>query len=427
MQEKKLHPVGSMSGEVQLPGDKSISHRALILSAIANGECRLSGLSHAADVDSTVRCLTELGVPFEEKEDVTLVRGVGMTGMQKPTNSLDAGNSGTTLRLFSGILAAQPFSATITGDESLQKRPMRRIIEPLELMGAQIQSSEFRAPLQILGQQLRAIDYASPVASAQVKSCILLAGLYAKGLTRVTEPYVSRDHTERMLQEMGVNVHYSAAMAAVKGPVELSARDINIPGDISAAAFFLVAAALLSDSNISMPNVGVNESRTGILDAMAAMGATFVLDHTEVVNNEPRATISVRSSKLKGTTLSGAMIPRIIDEIPILAIAATQAEGVTNIKDAGELRVKESDRIEAIAQNLKRMGAKVRELKDGLVITGPTPLKGAEIDSYGDHRIAMAFSVAALIAEGETTINDVESVSISFPNFYDRLEAVVHD
>ena len=427
MPDKLMHPVSSLRGEVDLPGDKSISHRALILSAISNGDCHVTGLSQAQDVNSTARCLSDLGVTLEPQEGATQVHGVGMTGLKEPDHELDAGNSGTTMRLLSGVLAAQPYITTITGDESLRKRPMRRIIEPLELMGAQIESAEYKAPLKIWGHSLRAIDYASPLSSAQVKSCILLAGLYAKGLTRVTEPHSSRDHTERMLQEMGVNVHYSAAMAAVKGPVELQAHDIDVPGDISAAAFFLVAAALLPDSEIVMPNVGVNDSRTGILDAMTAMGATFVLDQTEEVNYEPRTRIIARSSKLSGTMLSGAMIPRIIDEIPILAIAATQADGVTTIKDAGELRVKESDRLSAIAENLKRMGAQVRELKDGLVITGPTPLKSAEIDSFGDQRIAMAFSVAALIADGDTTIKDIDCVNVSFPNFYDKLESVIHD
>lgn len=422
-----LHPAASLRGVIQLPGDKSISHRALLFSAISGGDCRVIGLSTAEDVKSTAACLAALGVSIIHEGQSVLIRGVGMHGLSESQQMLDAGNSGTTIRLLSGILAAQPFTSQISGDDSLHKRPMRRIIEPLEKMGARIDSNDFKAPLTIYGSRLHAVDYASPVASAQVKSCVLLAGLYAKGTTRVTEPHHSRDHTERMLQEMGVVLHCSDGMSAVKGPVELQPCDLNVPADVSSAAFFMIAAALLPNSEVVLPNVGINPSRTGILDTLTLMGAHFKLEESAEVNHEPRSRIIAGHSSLKGVTLSGAMIPRIIDEIPILAIAATQAEGVTTIKDAGELRVKESDRLTAIADNLKRMGANVRELKDGLVITGPTPLKGAEINSFGDHRIAMAFSIAALIARGETIIKDVDCVNISFPNFYDILKAVTHD
>ena len=418
MADKTLHPVKRLHGVVELPGDKSISHRALLLNAIANGDSRITGLSSANDVQSTVACLKKLGAKINKAKDGVIVHGVGMQGLHAPKGVLNAGNSGTTLRLLSGILAAQDFAATLDGDESLRQRPMRRIIEPLELMGARIESDGNKAPITISGNPLRAIDFASPVSSAQVKSCVLFAGLYARGVTRVNEPHLSRDHTRRMLIDMGVKIHSSAELTAIKGPTELNARDIDVPGDISAAAFFLVAAALSQDSEVTMEKVGVNLTRTGILDAMASMGANFeIIEETEV-NNEPRARLIVRSSNLKSTTLSGAMIPRIIDEVPIIAIAATQADGITTIKDAGELRVKESDRISAISENLLRMGAHVRETKDGLVITGPTPLRGAEIDSHADHRIAMAFSIAALIAEGETVIRDVDCVGISFPDFY---------
>lgn len=427
MANKVLHPIGSLHGTVELPGDKSISHRALILGSIADDTCRVTGLSTAADVQSTAACMRALGVKINKAKDGVIVHGVGMNGLQEPKKKLDAGNSGTTIRLLSGVLAAQHFTSKMTGDESLQKRPMRRIIEPLELMGAQIDSKDYKAPLTIRGATLRAIDFASPIASAQVKSCILLAGLFARGVTRVTEPYHSRDHTELMMDDMGANIRSSGAMAAVVGPTTLHACDIDVPADISAAAFFLVAGALLPDSELMMQNVGTNLSRTGILDALTSMGANFELTNQTTKNNEPRADITVRSSTLTATTLGGAMIPRIIDEIPILAVAATQANGVTTIKDAHELRVKESDRLSALAENLDKMGAKVREKDDGLVITGPTPLRGASINSYGDHRIAMAFSIAALIAEGETTIENAECVDVSFPTFYDILEAVSRD
>jgi 3-phosphoshikimate 1-carboxyvinyltransferase len=427
MTNKTLNPVGRLQGKVDLPGDKSISHRALLLNAVANGDSRISGLSTANDVQSTISCLKKLGVKINKSKDGFIVHGVGMNGLQAPSKILDAGNSGTTIRLLSGILAAQNFSSTIDGDESLRQRPMRRIIEPLELMGARIESVSNKAPITIVGNSLRAIDFASPVASAQVKSSVLLAGLFARGVTRVTEPHLSRDHTERMVSEMGVKIHSSGALSAVKGPTELNACDIDVPADISAAAFFLIAAALTPDSELTMENVGTNVTRTGILEALASMGANFEIIQEPELNNEPRASIIARTSHLSGTTLGGAMIPRIIDEIPILAIAATQANGITTIKDAGELRVKESDRLAALSENLTRMGARVREQKDGLVITGPTPLRGAEIDSYGDHRIAMAFSIAALIATGETVIKNVDCVDISFPNFYDNLEAVIGD
>ncbi len=425
MSTKTVVPGKQMRGTLKLPGDKSISHRALLLSAIADGAARITGLSTARDVMSTRRCLEQLGVTIKDDGDAVIVKGVGEKGLSEPSDTLDAGNSGTTIRLLTGVLAAQPFNSRITGDESLQKRPMRRIIEPLENMGATIESADYKAPLLIRGGKLNAIDYASRIPSAQVKSCILLAGLFARGVTRVTEPSTSRDHTERLLQLMGAKMHVGAAVAAVRGPATLTSVDIDVPADISAAAFFLTAAALLPDSSIELENVGVNSSRTGIIEVLSAMGANVYMDESTTVNNEPRAKIHARTTKLTAHDMGGSMIPRIIDEIPVIAVAATQAKGVSKITDAGELRVKESDRLAAIAENLKRMGANVREQEDGLVITGPTPLKGAEIDSYGDHRIAMAFAVAGLIAEGETVINDVDCVNISFPKFFDLLDTLL--
>lgn len=427
MATKIIKPIHCLRGNVKLPGDKSISHRALILSALALGESSITGLSTAQDVMNTRKCLEELGVSIRDSASAIVVRGVGTSGFQKPAQPLDAGNSGTTIRLLAGALAAQNFTTTIDGDESLRKRPMRRIIEPLELMGASFESVSFKAPLTIHGGPLHAIDYASPVASAQVKSCILIAGLAAKGITRVTEPSPSRDHTERMLQEFGATVHYSEGMAAVKGPALLNATAIDVPADISAAAFFMIAACLLPESEIKISNVGINPTRTGILDAMSSMGAYFLPEEESESNREPRATLTAKHSKLYGAQLGGSLIPRIIDEIPIIAVAATQAEGKTIIRDAGELRVKESDRIATLAENLLRMGANVKETKDGLVIEGPTPLHGAEIDSHGDHRIAMSFSVAGLLAEGETLIKDSECVDTSFPGFFELLESITCD
>jgi len=426
MSDRLLRPVPAIRGSITLPGDKSISHRALMFSAIATGLSTITGLAAAEDVQNTLLCLKKLGVGIKKQKGKIIVTGAGMYGLQRPQKVLDAGNSGTTMRLLSGILAAQDFTSTIDGDASLRKRPMRRIIEPLENMGARIDSQDFKAPLTIHGGTLRAIDYASSVASAQVKSCILLAGSYARGFTRVTEPAVSRDHTERMLQEFGANIRHKEGMAGIKGPIQLKSAELDVPGDISAAAFFIVGACLLPDSEIELLNVGVNPTRTGILDALAHMGAFIKQDDVELRSNEPRARLIVTSKKLHGATFGGLLIPRIIDEIPILAVAATQAEGVTTIRDAGELRMKESDRIMTIVENLKRMGANIRETRDGMIIQGPTRLAGAEIESYGDHRIVMSFSIAGLIADGETLIRDVDCVNTSFPGFFELVDKISH-
>ncbi|MBD3385210.1 3-phosphoshikimate 1-carboxyvinyltransferase [candidate division KSB1 bacterium] len=427
MAEKTLSPSRFLSGTVSLPGDKSISHRALLLAGIASGESCISGISTSEDVLSTISCLRKLGVKIKRSKTDVVVQGVGREGLKQPRSKLDAGNSGTTMRLLTGILSAQTFISTIDGDESLRKRPMRRIIDPLEQMGAQIENNNYRAPLKIIGRPLRAIDYASPIASAQVKSAIILAGLYARGITRVTERSASRDHTERMLGEFGVKAQYSMGGAGVKGPADLQACDIDIPRDISAAAFFLVAACLLPDSEIEITNVGTNPTRIGVLDALSSMGARIKKSREKVINNEPRTDLIAKSSSLHQTTLQGSIISNIIDEIPILSIAATQAEGTTIIRDAQELRVKESDRIKAIVSNLKKMNANVKESKDGLLITGPTPLTGATIDSYGDHRIAMSFAIAGLIADGKTVIKGAECVDISFPGFFDILDEIRND
>lgn len=426
MAKKTITPIRSIKGDVFVPGDKSISHRALLLSSLAEGDSRITGLSSAQDVRSTWQCLEDLGINIEEQDDVVIVHGRGKYGFQRSSIILDAGNSGTTLRLLAGVLAAQPFVTTITGDASLRNRPMRRIIEPLEMMGAQISHRDNKAPLTIHGSSLRAIDYASTMSSAQVKSCVLLAGLYAKGTTRVTEPNLSRDHTERMFANFGVTAYTSGSCAVVQGPAELWACDLQVPGDISSAAFFMVAACILREGDLLIHNIGTNPSRLGIYEALAAMGAHIQMTESHLVNNEPRASFMVKSSHLHSATFAGSMIPRIIDEIPILAVAATQAEGTTIIRDASELRIKETDRLQAISANLQNMGAEVKEEKDGLVINGPTKLRGAIVDSYGDHRIAMAFAIAGLVADGETTIKGAECVDISFPHFFKVLKKVCH-
>lgn len=425
VQDNIIRAALSLKGTITVPGDKSISHRSLILSSIATGTTTIRGLSSAKDVLSTWECMKALGVSIKKSKDEVVVKGKGKLGLKAPKKTLDAGNSGTTIRLVSGILAAQPFASTITGDESLRSRPMRRIIEPLESMGAHIESNNFKAPLVIHGGPLHAIDYATTVASAQVKSCVLLAGLYAKGSTRVTEPSLSRDHTERMLDLFGVKAMVTRSGACVQGPADLHAVElVDVPGDLSAAAFFLVAACLVPQAEIVITNVGVNPSRIGILDALTAMGARLERSDLSNLNNEPRCTLQATTTRLQAATFGGSMIPAIIDEIPVLAVAATQANGTTVIRDAGELRVKESDRLAAVATNLLAMGAQVKETKDGLMIHGPTPLHGTQVDSFGDHRIAMSFAIAGLIASGETTIRNCDCVDISFPGFFELLEQV---
>lgn len=427
MAEKKIGSTRRLTGSIHVPGDKSISHRALLLAAIAEGDSEIHGLSAAQDVASTRKCLQDLGISIESKSGLVRVQGQGKYGLSAPLHGLDAGNSGTTIRLLTGILAAQKFTSVIDGDASLRARPMGRIIEPLGRMGAIISAQGNKAPLTIQGTRLKALQYDSPIASAQVKSCILLAGLYASGLTIVKEPTLSRDHTERMLKEFGVCVTCAVAGIGINGPVKLKGSRIHVPGDISAAAFFLIAGSLVPNSEIEICAVGVNPTRTGIASALTEMGGDLQIKNQITLNNEPRADLLVRSRQLQAIAIGGAMIPKIIDEIPILAVAATQASGTTLIRDAKELRVKETDRIHSLVTNLQRMGAQVEEFDDGLAVTGPTPLHGAILDSFHDHRIAMAFAVAALIAEGETVIQNSECVDISFPGFYELLASIRND
>ena len=412
-----------LKGNLQVPGDKSISHRALMLGAIAQGETRIQGLLLGDDPRSTARCFQAMGAEISVlNADEVIVKGVGVGELQEPLDILNAGNSGTTLRLMLGLLASHPgrfFS--VTGDNSLRSRPMSRVVHPLQQMGAQIwgRGNGSLAPLAIQGQQLQPIHYHSPIASAQVKSCILLAGLMAEGDTTVTEPALSRDHSERMLKAFGakITVDPDTHSATVTGPAQLQGQMVIVPGDISSAAFWLVAGAIVPDSDLLIENIGVNPTRTGILDALAMMNADIQLENQRIVAGEPVADMRVRYSRLKACEISGALIPRMIDEIPILAVAAVFAQGTTVIRDAAELRVKESDRLAVMASQLNRMGAKITELPDGLEITGNTPLTGTEVDSHRDHRISMSLAIAALNAQGITTIHGAEAATISYPDF----------
>jgi 3-phosphoshikimate 1-carboxyvinyltransferase len=420
----------ALQGRVQVPGDKSISHRALMLGAIATGETRIKGLLLGEDPRSTAACFQAMGVQMSslEAEWVT-VQGVGLGQLQEPVDVLNAGNSGTTLRLMLGLLASHPdrFFA-VTGDASLRSRPMDRVIQPLSQMGAQIwgRMNNRLAPLAVRGQALKPIQYHSPVASAQVKSCILLAGLITEGATTVVEPSLSRDHSERMLKAFGAKVTTDPERCSVTvhGPASLSGQTIIVPGDISSAAFWLVAGAITPGSDLVVENVGINPTRTGILEALQAMEADITLENQRDVTGEPVADLRVRHSRLKAASFSGDLIPRMIDEIPILAVAALFAEGKTMIRDAAELRVKECDRITVMAQQLTRMGGQVQELPDGLEIHGGTGLLGAEVDSHGDHRVGMSLAIAALRATAKTTIQRAEAAAISYPDFIATLRAL---
>jgi 3-phosphoshikimate 1-carboxyvinyltransferase len=420
----------SVRGKIAIPGDKSISHRALMLGAIANGETIIEGLLLGEDPRSTAACFRAMGAEISPlNSEKVIVRGIGLGNLQEPTNVLDAGNSGTTIRLMLGLLAShRDRYFTVTGDSSLRSRPMSRVIKPLQEMGAQIwgRKGNTLAPLAVQGQQLKPIHYQSPIASAQVKSCILLAGLATVGKTTVSEPSLSRDHSERMLRAFGAEVEIDpdTHSATVVGGATLQGQRVVVPGDISSAAFWLVAACIVPGSEVIIENVGINPTRTGILDVLQEMGADVTLENERITTGEPVADLRVRSRQLKACTIAGDIIPRLVDEIPILAVAAIFAQGTTVIKDAAELRVKESDRLAAVATQLNRLGAKINELPDGLEITGGTPLVGAEVESYGDHRIAMSLAIAALNAKGATTIRGAEAAAISYPEFVSTLQQV---
>lgn len=419
-----------LRGRIRIPGDKSISHRALMLGALAQGETQIQGLLLGEDPRSTASCFRAMGAEISQlNTDLVRVQGIGLGQLQEPVDVLDAGNSGTTIRLMLGILASHPERFfTVTGDSSLRSRPMSRVVKPLQQMGALIwgRKGNSLAPLAIQGQNLKPIHYQSPIASAQVKSCILLAGLMTEGNTTVTEPALSRDHSERMLQAFGaqLSIDPETHSVTVTGPAQLQGQQVVVPGDISSAAFWLVAGAIVPDSELVIENVGVNPTRTGILAALEMMGADIQLENQRTVAGEPVADLRVRASRLNACTIAGDIIPSLIDEVPILAVAAAFANGTTVIRDAAELRVKESDRLAAIATELNRMGAKVTELPDGLEITGGTALTGTEVDSYTDHRIAMSLAIAALNASGTTTISRAEAAAISYPDFIPTLQQV---
>ena len=423
MNSMKFTHTSSLRGELTVPGDKSISHRSVMFGALADGLTEIHGFLQGADCLSTISCFSKMGISIENQGETVLVHGRGLHGLTAPDSVLDCGNSGTTTRLISGILSAQKFDTTLTGDASIQKRPMKRIIDPLSQMGAKIESVNGNgcAPLHITGSPLHSIHYNSPVASAQVKSAILLAGLYADGETRVTEPYVSRNHSELMLSHFGADVHTEDTTAVIRPVKELYGQKIEVPGDISSAAFFLAAGLLIPNSEILIRNVGINPTRDGILRICKDMGADITLLN-EKTSGEPTADLLVRSSRLHGTVIGGSVIPTLIDELPMIAAMACFAEGETIIKDASELKVKESNRIAVMVENLSAMGADVEETEDGMIIRGGKSLHGAVIDSHLDHRIAMTFAITGCMAEGETEILGAECVNISYPGFYDDLK-----
>jgi 3-phosphoshikimate 1-carboxyvinyltransferase len=420
----KFTKASPLKGEITIPGDKSISHRSVMFGSIAKGTTEISHFLSGADCLSTISCFQSMGVSIDIKGDSVLVKGRGLRGLKKPVDTLDCGNSGTTTRLISGILAAQDFDVTLTGDDSIKKRPMKRIMEPLSLMGAEITSINDNgcAPLSISGKKLHGIHYTSQVASAQIKSSILLAGLYAEGDTKVTEPYISRNHSEIMLKYFGADVKTEGTTACITPPKELFGNKIKVPGDISSAAFFIAAGLMIPGSEILIKNTGINPTRDGILAVCLDMGADITLLNENMDSGEPTADILVKHSSLHGTTIEGSIIPRLIDELPMIAAMACFAEGETIIKDAAELKVKESNRIEVMVQNLTAMGADVVETEDGMIIRGGKPLHGVVIDSKLDHRIAMTFAVTGLCADGETEILGADCVNISYPGFYKDLE-----
>lgn len=413
----------NLKGEIIIPADKSISHRAVMFSSLAKGVSEIGNFSHGADCLSTLEVFKSLGVKAEFRDKYLIIDS--SNGLFAPENDLNCGNSGTTMRLMSGILAGQNFNSVLTGDESLSKRPMARVIKPLQLMGAEIISNENKAPLKIFGKNLVGIDYVSELASAQVKSCVLLAGLHAQGKTSFTEPYSSRNHTELMLQYLGANLSVDETKVTIEKS-ELQPKTITVPGDISSAAFFIVAGLIAPNSDIILKNVGLNPTRTGIIDVVKNMGGECIeiLDK-KLVSNEEVGDLRIRHSNLKACTIEGDIIPRLIDELPVIAVLATQAEGTTIIKDAGDLRNKESDRIKAVVTELKKIGADIEETPDGFIIQGKKTLFGnAQVETYHDHRLAMSLYVAGLICEKPITINGFEWVNISFPEFDELMNSL---
>jgi len=427
--ELVLEKVNKLKGNIFVPGDKSISHRSLILGSIAQGETRIYNFLNSLDCLNTLECMRALGVEIKSvSNDSLTIKGKGLYGLQESKVILDVGNSGTTIRLLTGLLSGQNFYSVLNGDNSIKKRPMKRVIQPLRLMGAEIWGREdgHFAPLSIKGSQLNRFQYTLPVASAQVKSALLLAGLYTTGETVISEPLSSRDHTERMLEIMQADIKIAPPEIKIKGGTELKSTDIFIPGDISSAAYFIAAASILRDSQIIIKQVGVNPTRTGVIEILKKMGTKIDILDYQIKSNEPRADLKIEYSELKGIEIKEEIVPLLIDELPLIAVVATQAHGKTLVSGARELRVKESDRIKAIVSELKKMGADIEEKEDGFVVNGPTSLQGAVCESYHDHRIAMSLVVAALLAEGKTVIRNSECIDISFPGFEKILQKLIH-
>ncbi|MFH0067466.1 3-phosphoshikimate 1-carboxyvinyltransferase [Peribacillus sp. NPDC056705] len=427
MNSKKLQTnIRTLRGSIAIPGDKSISHRSIMFGALAEGETTVTNFLPGADCLSTISCFKQLGVHIEQDGQNVKIEGKGFNGLKEPESVLDVGNSGTTIRLMMGILAGQPFSAVLAGDESIAKRPMTRVVNPLRQMGAVIdgrKGAEY-TPLCIRGGKLKGFRYELPVASAQVKSAIILAGLQAEGETVIIEPEETRDHTERMIQEFGGKIEKDGHTIKVSGNQVFKGTSIHVPGDISSAAFFMVAAAITENSEVVLKNVGLNPTRTGIIEVMKSMGADITIEK-KTSEGEPAGDITVRSSRLKGTTISGDLIPRLIDEIPVIALLATQAEGITTIKDAAELKVKETNRIDTVANELSILGADITPTADGLIIKGRKALNGGKVTSHGDHRIGMMLAVAAMITDGEVELADPDAIDVSYPQFFGHLSQLI--
>lgn len=415
-----------LQGTITIPGDKSISHRAVMFGAIANGTTTVEGFLPGEDCLSTISCFQKLGVSIHQENDKVTIEGKGYEGLKEPVEILDVGNSGTTTRLMLGILATLPFHSVVIGDSSIAKRPMSRVTNPLREMGAKIDGRDNGnlTPLSIRGGGTKAIQFESKVASAQVKSCILLAGLQSEGETVVSEPHVSRDHTERMLRAFGVDVKQNGRTTSVQGGQQLTGGHIVVPGDISSAAFMLVAGAIVPNSSITLLNVGVNPTRTGIIDVLQQMGANLVIENERTINDEPVADLTISTSSLQGIEIGGDIIPRLIDEIPVIALLATQAEGKTVIKDAEELKVKETNRIDTVVSELTKLGASIEATDDGMIIYGNSNLTGNTVKSYGDHRIGMTMGIAGCIATGTVTIEESEAIAVSYPNFFAQLQSL---
>ena len=422
---EKVTRVNKIQAEIIVPGDKSISHRAALFNSISLGSSKITNFCVVDDKSEILNCLYGLGANITETNDAIIIEGNGLNGLKEPKDVLNAGNSGTTIRLISGLLSGNDFYSVITGDKSLRSRPMKRIVTPLTKMGAKILGREQNslAPLAFNGGNLEGIEYEMPVSSAQLKSCLLIAGLYASGKTIVHQPGASRDHTERILKSMGAKIEINGLTVQIQRSM-LTSLDMNIPSDTSNSTFWLVAGCCHPDASITLRNVGMNPTRTGMLEILGYMGATINISNERFEGGEPVADINVESSDLKGVEISGEIIPRVIDELPVLALAACFAKGETIIKDSEELRVKESDRISATVNSLSKLGAKIEETNDGMIITGGTPLIGSEVDSFGDHRIAMTNGIAGLIAKGETTVINSESANISYPTFWETLKSL---